>query len=179
MYEKLCNGFRFIEKCMSFIFGRLRCRWSCTDSHHDFTFTLPAGGSKRRGNGTWTPGVEEQVQVRGGVPLGALHAHASGDGHVHLKLPHDGGGIWCDAEHHRCTLRLQNPAWPRTAATVTEGHHHQGALIGRRIGAWWKSYFLILYLSRWKNHFQERRGIISHCNKKNAMGCFYVTKTHF
>lgn len=150
MYEKLCN-----EKCMSFIFGRLRCRWSCTDSDHDFTFTLPAGGSKRRGNGTWTPGVEEQVQVSGGVPLWALHAHASGDGHVHLKLPHNGGGIWCDAEHHRCTLRLQNPAWPRTAAMVTEGHHHQGALIGRRIGAWWKSYFLILYLSRWKNHFQR------------------------
>ncbi len=58
---------------------------------------------------TWTPGVEQQVQVSGGVPPGSLHAAGCHDGHIGTELPHNGVGCRRDTQNHRLTLHLQNP----------------------------------------------------------------------
>ena len=90
----------------------------------------------RRGVPTFTPGVEQHVQVSGGVPLGSLHAGARYDGHVHTKLSHDGVGRRRDAQSHSYTLTLHNPTRPRAPETGIEGYRHQGAPAGWRLFTW-------------------------------------------
>lgn len=85
---------------------------------------------------TWTPGVEQQVEVGAGILLGPLHAGASGDGHIGAIQTHDRLGVRCDSNCRNSALHPQDLALPGAALPVTQSHDLQGSLLGGWVRTW-------------------------------------------
>jgi len=116
--------------------------WNCSSFNPlsrtgNLQYTLqPTGGSESRRACTWTPGVEQQVQVGVGVLFGSLHAVGHWYGHIRPIHPHNSFGVRYDTERHDISLHAQYLARPQTATAVTEGHYHMGAPVGWGVSTW-------------------------------------------
>lgn len=79
---------------------------------------------------TWTPGVEQQVQVSAGVPFAPDGGVAAVDLHIRPILAHDGVGRRRDAHRHHAVLQLHDLPVPLVRGVTREGHCYHGPFGG-------------------------------------------------